>query len=81
MIDSEFAADAVQFAALAAKLVAGFDAQLDGPQAAESLTEVVAAVRLGELFTCRLIERVDRAGEFAADGSAWTVAFVSGVWG
>src|ERR1700716_1957034 len=81
VIDSEFAADAVQFAALAAKLVAGFDAQLDGAQAAESLSEVLAGVRLGELLTCRLIERVDRTGEFAADGSASTVAYLRGVSG
>jgi hypothetical protein len=81
MFDSEFAADAVQFAALAAKLVAGFDTQIDGPAAADSLSEILAAVRHGELLTCRLIERVDRTGEFAADGSASTVAYVRGVSG
>jgi hypothetical protein len=81
VFDSEFLADTVQFAALAAKLAESFSSEIDGPQAAEGLTDLLAAVRLGELLTCQLIERVDRTGEFAADGSASTVAYVRGISG
>jgi Domain of unknown function (DUF222) len=81
MFDSGFAADAEQYALLGARLVTRFDTEMEGPQAAESLSEVLAGVRAGELLTCRLMERVDRTGQFAADGSASMVAYVRGISG
>jgi hypothetical protein len=42
---------------------------------------MLAGVRSGELLTCQSMERVDRTGEFAADGSASMVAYVRGVSG
>jgi hypothetical protein len=81
VFDIGFAADAAQFAVLGARLVARFDAEMVGSQAAESLGEVLAGVRSGELLTSQLMERVDRSGEFAADGSASMVAYIRGVSG
>jgi hypothetical protein len=81
VFDPGFAADAALYAAVGARLVARFNVQMGGPQAAESLGEVLAGVRAGELLSCQLMERVDRTGEFAADGSASMVAYVRGVTG
>jgi hypothetical protein len=57
MFDSGFAADAAQCAVLGARLVARFDTEMGGPQAAESLSEVLAGVRSGELLSCQVITR------------------------
>jgi hypothetical protein len=72
---------AAQFHALGAQIAASINSDTAGPLAAETLAEVLGGVRLGELATCRLMERVDRTGEFAADGSASTVAYVRGISG
>jgi hypothetical protein len=67
---------AAQLHALAAELAAGIDGQLSGPVAGLTLDEVFGALRQAELAACRLIERVDRSGEFAQDGFASVHAYV-----
>jgi hypothetical protein len=67
---------AAQVHALAAELAAGIDGELSGPVAGVALDEVFAALRQAELAACRLIERVDRSGEFARDGFASVHAYV-----
>jgi hypothetical protein len=74
--DGEALGRAAQLHALAAELAAGIDSQLAGPVAAAALDEVFAALRQVELAGCRLIERVDRSGEFARDGFVSTHAYV-----
>ncbi|HEX4432368.1 MAG TPA: hypothetical protein VHZ96_24060, partial [Frankiaceae bacterium] len=64
MFDSDLLADAAQFAVLGRRIAAAVTPETDGPLAADALVEVLAAVRAGELATCRLVERVDRSGEF-----------------
>ena len=81
MFEADLLEVAAQFHALGVQLAAAINADTAGPIAADALAEVLGGVRLGELATCRLIERVDRTGEFAADGSASTVAFLRGVSG
>jgi hypothetical protein len=81
MFDTGFAADAARYAALGVSLIARFDAGMNGTAAAEALGDVLAGVRAGELMSCQLMERVDRTGEFAADGSASMVAYVRGISG
>jgi hypothetical protein len=49
--------------------------------AAEALADVLAAVRAGELATCRLVERVDRSGEYGSDGASSTVAYLRNLSG
>ncbi len=49
--------------------------------AVAGLADVLEAVRAGELATVRLIERADRSGEYASDGSASAVAFVRNLSG
>ncbi len=86
MIESEFAAKAAQAHMLLGELAAAVSADTSGILATEVLPEVLGAVRQGELLTCRLIERVDRTGAFAADGVASTRQYVknlsgeSGAW-
>ena len=63
--------------ALAAELAAGIDPDISGAQAVELLAEVYAAGRQTDLLTCRLIERVDRSGAYAAEGAASTTAHVA----
>jgi hypothetical protein len=67
---------AAQLHALAAELAAGIDGQLSGPVAGLTLDEVFGALRQAELAACRLIERVDRTGEFSRDGFGSTHAYV-----
>jgi hypothetical protein len=74
--DGQVLERASQLHALAAELAAGIDGQLAGPVAAAALDDVFAALRQVELAGCRLIERVDRSGEFARDGFVSTHAFV-----
>jgi hypothetical protein len=81
MIEVGVAEKAAQFHALAADLAAAITTALSGAVAASALPEVLAAVRQGELATCRLLERVDRTGEFAADGAASTVAYLRNLSG
>ena len=54
---------------------------MSGVLAAEVLPEILGAVRQGELATCRLLERVDRTGEFGCDGAASTVAYLRNLSG
>jgi hypothetical protein len=81
MFDSDLLADAAHFAALGQRIAAAVSAETGGAQAADALAEVLAGVRAGELATCRLVERVDRTGEFGADGAASTVAYLRNVSG
>ena len=74
MFEGDLLADAARFRALGQQLAAAITTDISGLLAAEALEEVLAAVRFGELATCRLIERVDRSGEWTAHGSASTVA-------
>lgn len=60
----------------AAALAAGVDVNVSGAEADELLAEVLAAGRQLDLLTCRLIERVDRTGQFAVDGAGSTNAFI-----
>jgi Domain of unknown function (DUF222) len=66
---------------LGQRIAAAVGAETGGPLAADALNEVLAAVRAGELATCRLIERVDRTGEFRTDGAGSTVAYLRNVSG
>ena len=81
MFESDLLADAAQFAVLGQRIAAAVTAETAGPLAADALTEVLAAVRAGELATCRLLERVDRSGEFGVDGAASTVAYLRNLSG
>ncbi len=81
MFDDGLQAKAAQFHALAAELSAAVGADTSGTLAVELLPDVLAAVRAGELATCRLIERADRSGEYATDGAASTTAFVRAISG
>jgi uncharacterized protein DUF222 len=67
--------------ALLAELAASITTEMSGPAAAFALPEMLAAVRQGELATCRLLERVDRTGEYSCDGAASTVAYLRNLSG
>ena len=73
MVEMEFAEKAAQLHALAAELAAAITTEITGVLAASVLPEILGAVRQGELATCRLVERVDRTGEYAGDGANSTV--------
>lgn len=81
MFDRDLLADAAQFAVLGQRIAAAVGSETGGAVAASALTEVLAAVRAGELATCRLLERVDRSGEFGVDGAASTVAYLRNLSG
>ncbi|HEX4429538.1 MAG TPA: DUF222 domain-containing protein, partial [Frankiaceae bacterium] len=81
MIEAEFGVKAAQFHALAAELAAFVSSDTSAAAAVEVLPEVLAAVRQGELLTCRLIERADRSGVYAIDGASSTQAYVRHVSG
>src|ERR1700761_8124051 len=81
VIESEFAAKAVQAHALLGELAAAVSADTSGVLATEVLPEALAAVRLGELFTCRLVERAGRSGAFKVDGAPSTTQYVKQVSG
>ncbi len=81
MVEGELEEKAAQLHALAAELAAAITTEISGVLAASVLPEILAAVRQGELATCRLVERVDRTGEFAGDGAASTVAYLRNVSG
>jgi hypothetical protein len=74
--DGELMERAGQIHALAAELAAGIDGQLSGPVAGMAVEEVFGALRQAELAACRLIERVDRSGEFSRDGFVSVNAYV-----
>ena len=76
MGEADVVAAAAQFHDAAVALSEAFRTMQTGPVAAEVLTEMLAAVRQGELVTCLAIERTDRTGEFAADGAGSATAFV-----
>ena len=79
MFDGGWAEMAARVHGLLADLAAAVDGQTPGAEAAAALGEVLGAVRLGELAVCRVMERVDRSGAYAADGAASTTAFVRGL--
>lgn len=79
MFESEFGAKLAQWHALGAELAAMVDGDFSGRLAVETLPEALGGTRQGELLTCRLIERVDRTGEYAVDGAASTTAYVRGL--
>jgi hypothetical protein len=79
MFDSDLVAEAARFAVLGQQIATAVSSETSGPLAADALAEVLAAVRAGELATCRLMERVDRSGEFAVAAS--TVAYLRSVSG
>ncbi len=81
MFEGDLLADAAQFAVLGQRIAAAVTADTGGALAADALAEVLAAVRAGELATCRLVQRVDRSGEFGVDGSASSVAYLRNVSG
>ncbi len=81
MVKCDFVAKAAQAHALLAEVAAAVTADTSGLLATEVLPEVLGAVRQGELATCRLLERVDRTGEFSANGAASTVAYLRNVSG
>ena len=81
MVEGELAEKAALLHALAAELAAAITTEISGVLAGSVLPEVLAAVRQGELATCRLLERVDRTGEFAADGAASAVAYLRNLSG
>jgi hypothetical protein len=79
MFESGWAVKVAQAHALLAEAAAAIDSDVTGAAAAIGLPDVLAAVRQGELATCRLVERVDRSGEYAVDGDASTTAYVRGI--
>ncbi len=81
MGERDLLADVEQFRVLGQRIAAAITPETDGALAAEALVDVLGAVRQGELATCRLLERVDRSGEFAADGAASMVAWLRNVSG
>ena len=81
MIEVELARKAAQAHALLAELAAAVSTDTAGPLAAEILPEILGAVRQGELATCRLVERVDRTGEFASEGANSTVSYLRNLSG
>ncbi len=81
MYEGDLLADAEQYRVLGQKIAAGIGPEMSGSDAASVLAEMLAAVRAGELATCRAVERVDRTGEFGSDGAASTVAYLRNVSG
>jgi len=81
MFDTDLLADAEQFRVLGQRIAAAVTTQTAGAEAGDALADVLGAVRAGELATCRLLERVDRTGEFASDGAASTVAYLRNLSG
>ena len=62
--------------ALLAEIAATVGPDVSGAEADEALSEVLGLGRQVDLLTCRLIERVDRTGQFGVDGAASTNGFV-----
>ena len=81
MVEAGFAQKAALFHALGAELAAAITTEMAGVLAAEALPEILAAVRQGELATCRLLERVDRTGEYACDGANSTLSYLRNLSG
>ena len=69
MFEGGYAAKVAAWHALGAEIAAASSCELSGAQAVDALPEIVAGLRQGELIVCRLIERADRAGTYAADGA------------
>jgi hypothetical protein len=76
MVEGELAVKAAQAHALLAEVAAAVTTEMSGVLAAQVLPEILAGVRQGELATCRLLERVDRTGEFAAEGANSTASYL-----
>src|SRR4051794_18288657 len=81
MVEAGFAQKAALFHALGAELAAAITTEMSGVLAAEALPEMLAAVRQGELATCRLVERIDRTGEYACDGANSTLSYLRNISG
>ena len=81
MYEGDLRADAERFAGLGQRIAAGLTSEVSGAEAAGVLAEVLAGVRAGELATCRAVERVDRSGEYASDGSSSVGAYLRGLAG
>jgi hypothetical protein len=81
MFDTDLTADAAQFALLGQRIAEAVSSETGGTLAASALGEVLAGVRAGELATCRLIERIDRTGEFGCEGAGSTVGYLRNVSG
>ena len=76
MSETDLVAAAAQFHDASIALAEAFRLQQTGPVSAEVLTEMLAAVRQGELVTCLAIEGTDRSGEFACDGAGSATSYV-----
>ncbi len=81
MFETDLLSCVEQFRALAQQIAAAITIELSGAVAADVLPDLLAAVRAGELATCRAVERVDRTGEFGSDGAASTAAYLRNVSG
>ncbi len=76
MYEGDLLADAELFGVLGKRIAAGLTCEVSGAEAAGVLADVLVGVRAGELATCRAVERVDRSGEYAADGSSSVGAYL-----
>ncbi|HEX4015174.1 MAG TPA: DUF222 domain-containing protein [Frankiaceae bacterium] len=76
MFDMDVESEAAQIHALAARLAACIDGEVEGAAADQALDEVLAASRQLDLLTCRLVERSDRTGFFQADGACSASAYM-----
>ena len=72
------AGQVVRAHALLADVTASISVDTSGPVAREALVEALALGRQVDLAICLLSERVDRSGEFAADGSISMAAWLRG---
>ena len=70
------AGQVVRAHALLADVTASISVDTSGPVAREALVEALALGRQVDLAICLLSERVDRSGEFAADGSISMAAWL-----
>jgi hypothetical protein len=78
---ADLQAKVAQAHALLADIAAEINSDTSGQVAVALLPDVLAAVRQGELVTCRLIERADRTGEYRVDGAASITAYVRQISG
>ena len=70
------AGQVVRAQALLADVTAAVSSETSGPVAREALVEALALGRQVDLAICLLTERVDRSGEFGADGSMSMAAWL-----
>jgi Domain of unknown function (DUF222) len=76
MFDTDLLAEVAQLHASAARVAAAIDSGTSGPVADELLSELLEVGRQVDLGICRSIERVDRSGQFAADGAASSTGYL-----